>query len=53
MYNTCKYCGHKLHKNEQSTGMCHNCRQKLPLVRKLVRIGQQIKKECRKIGDTE
>lgn len=38
----CKYCGEELKWRE--TVMCNNCRMKLPLVKELVAICQEIKK---------
>lgn len=41
--NVCKYCGDKFSSKSKTADMCHKCYEKLPLVRKLVAIGKQIK----------
>lgn len=42
---TCKYCGND---TPNSCEICGNCSNKLNLVLKLIHIGQEIKKTCKK-----
>lgn len=42
---TCKYCGRK---TPNSCEICGNCSHKLNLVFKLIHIGKEIKKACKK-----
>ena len=46
----CKYCGEELDKAKiiRNENVCSKCRQKLPLVKELVAICKEIKKECGK-----
>jgi len=44
----CKYCNSKLPQYCKLADMCYNCNDKLPYVRKLIAIGNKIKR-----GDTK
>lgn len=46
MEKVCKYCDNPLSKATKKLGYCGACKNKLPVVKELVKLFEVIKKEC-------